>query len=207
MGRSDGFEKGATRTSRDVDIGYQKREVAKELSLQELHAEDGLAKRPTKLKDTFDKEAVDVSFQDYVKFESIRRSDDVDMSTYNLELDRAHARLGKHSMTVPDSVLACKLLYSSIIDAKERTMVLATTQKLEYKIMKSSLKRISKDTVSAPSCSTGPLKEEPVFVASDESAKSEETAFCVNKWRNKMWRYRLVNSTNAGRNPVGARER
>ena len=163
-----------------LTLDYQKREVAKELSLQELKAEDGLAKLLTKLKGTFDKKAVDVAFQVYVKFESIRRSDDVDTSTCFLEIDRAHARLQKHNMTVPDSVLPCKLLYSSNIDAKEQMMVLATTQKREYNIMKSSLKRIFNETVSAPSCSTRPLKEEPVFVASDESAKAEETAFWVD---------------------------
>ena len=166
-------------------MDYQKREVAKELSLQELNAEDGLAKLLTKLKYTFDKKAVNVAFQDFtcnatsirVKFESMRRADDVDMSTYILEFDRAHARLRKHSMLVPDSVLACKILYSSNIDAEERMMVLATIQKLEYNIMKSALKRILNDTVGAPSCSTGPLKEDSVFDASDKSAKAEETAF------------------------------
>ena len=150
-----------------------------------------------------------MAFRDYVKIESIRRADCVDMSTYILEFDRAHARLGKHSMTVRDSVLACKSLYSSNIDAKERMMALATTQQLGYKIMKSSLKLIINDMVSAPSRSTGPLKEKPVFVASDESAKPEETAFWVDKRRNKMWQCQRGrgrgNFKNAGKNPVDAK--
>ena len=52
-------------------------------------------------------------------------------------------------------------------------------------------------------------EEEPVFVASDQSAKAEETAFCVDKRRNKRWQCQRGrgrgNFKNAGRNPVDAK--
>ena len=167
--RSDRFEKGATSASRDADTGPSEARVSKEPRLQELKA-DGLAKLLTKRKATFDKEAVDVAFQDYLKIRSIRRADGFDMITYFLESDRAHARLGEYNMTVPDNVLACKLLYPSKINAKERLTVVSTTKKLEYSMMKSSIKQILNVTASALSCWTGPPKKS-ALVASDGSTK------------------------------------
>ena len=63
-----------------LTLGHQKREVAKELSLQKLNA-DGLLELLINLKDTFDDEAVDVAFQYYVKLESLQRADVVDKIT------------------------------------------------------------------------------------------------------------------------------
>ena len=129
------------------------------------------------------------------------------MSKYILEFYRAHARVGKHSMTVLLSVLACKLPYSSYRCQRANDGTCNDATKLDYSTIKSSLKRTFNDNPSASSCSTGPLlKKEPVFVVSDENEKPKETAFWVHKRLNKTWQYQRGrgrgNFKNAGRNQV-----
>ena len=132
-----------------LSLDSQKREVAKELKLEELNQRDGLEKLLTKLKTVFDKEATDVAYDDYIQFETMKRDDCTNMSSYIVNFDRAHAKLAKHNMVISDTVLACKLLHSANIDRKEKMMVLATTPNLDFLTMKASLKRIFAEATSS----------------------------------------------------------
>ena len=127
----------------------RKREIAKETPLAELKSVDGMKILLEKFKKAFQREEIDIAFDDYVKFEQHKRDYNTSVAEHLINFDTIlYAKLLQHKMVVPDAILACKLLYSTGLDERDRKMVLAATPKLEFESMKSSLRRIFGDAKS-----------------------------------------------------------
>ena len=156
-----------------------------EVSIDELKADTGLQTLLAKLEKAFAKEGADQAFEAYERFESLTRGSK-SVVQHIVDFESAYSRIQKHKMTLPDSVLACKLLHSTGLDVKEKQLVLAATPKLEFTAMKSALKRIYASS-TASSSNAPVVKEEPAFVASTDSdhvVQTEESALWAGKYCN-----------------------
>ena len=91
---------------------------------------------------------------------------------YTAKFDRANTKLKNMKMIIPDGVLACKLLLSANLLARELQLVLAAKPNLTYSDMKGSLKRIFSGTITRKE-ETVELKTEPAFVTNTDGTTTE----------------------------------
>ena len=93
-----------------LSLHGRKREVAMEVSIDEPNADTGLPTLLAKLEKAFAKEGADQAFEAYERFESLTRGSK-SVVQHIVDFESAYSRIQKHKMTLPDSVLACKLLH------------------------------------------------------------------------------------------------
>ena len=99
----------------DLSLQGRRRDVALEIPIAQLGADDGLDQLLVKLKDVFGKETVDQQYEAYELFESMRRSSDGVTPEYTQGFEGNYDRIKRHGMQLPDSVLACKLLHGACL--------------------------------------------------------------------------------------------
>ena len=187
----------------------RKREIAKEIPLSELNADDGVEKLLDKLRPLFGKNEVDSTFEVFISFQELERKTDQSVHDYILAFETVSQKLKNVGIDLPTSVLACKMLYSARFTPNERQMVLAATSKLEYELMKSSMKRIfcDKPSVSSTKNEVSELKQEPVFKATVISDDEENAFYGENKRKyasknyQNVKKFRTSNNRFIGRNP------
>ena len=129
----------------------RRRDIALEVRASELSAENGLDRLLAKLKDVFGQETIDQSYEAYESFESLRRDSDVTVLVYIQDFEKLYNRIVRNKMTLPESVLACKLLYGANLEAHERRMVLAAKLYTEGMSQKAIAKKmgLNQSTVCA----------------------------------------------------------
>ena len=64
------------------------------------------------------------------------------MNDYIIEFENINHEMSIHSMTLPDTVLAFKILEGAMINDKQQQMALTLASDLSFKSMKGALKRI-----------------------------------------------------------------
>ena len=64
------------------------------------------------------------------------------MNDYIIEFENINHEMSIHSMTLPDTVLAFKILEGAMINDKQQQMALTLASDLSFKNMKGALKRI-----------------------------------------------------------------
>jgi len=117
------------------------RETALEVPAADLNKDTGMASLLTALDAVFMKEAKDSAYEAYSNFDSFRRSG-ISISDYVFEFEHRYNKCRKHNMTLPDAVLAFKLLDNAGLNVKERQLALTATSDLTFASMKGSLRRI-----------------------------------------------------------------
>ena len=164
-----------------LTLDGKKREVEVQIPVTELKADDRLDKVMAKLKEVFDADSLDKAFEEYFAFESVKRTASMSINEYIIEFESRYPRIVKHKMTLPEGVLACKLLYGAGLRAQERRIVLTATNQLDLVSMKSTLRRVFATSTEKDDgvATDGPilLKDEPAFVAENATTSSENTAF------------------------------
>ena len=187
-----------------------KRQIALGIPLNELSAEDGLQKLLTTFENAFGQEASYELFNDYEKFEKIRRTSE-SINDYITDFEQVLGKLKKHKIDLPEPVLACKLLYCAGLDERDKKLALSATNELKFETMKGSLRRIfsSVFSVDGQKPDNAPVvKEEPVF-ATEESAlwssgRGRWSARGNFRGRTRPNRgYQQSNNRTRGTNPVG----
>ena len=118
-----------------------KREIARNIPLEELKANDGLQKLLDKLKTGFGQNEDDKLFFDYLQFGRFSRGTK-SISDFITEFETLHNRLKKHKVELPDVLLACKLLSAGQFDDKDTKLILSATSKLSFGNVKASVRRI-----------------------------------------------------------------
>ena len=136
-----------------------------------MNSNDGPTILLDKLKEVYSKNSNDEAYEVYAEFEVVRRDSDTVME-YIAKFDRANTKLKNMKLIIPDGVLACKLLLSANLLARERQLVLAATPNLTYSDMKGSLKRIFSETITRKE-ETVELKTEPAFVTNIDGTTTE----------------------------------
>ena len=145
-------------------LSGQKREVAKELNLQQLGSNNGVNLLMDKLKENFGKDSTDSSFEAYVQFEKLKRPKEQKITEYIICFENAYQKIARLDMKLPDSVRACKLLHSANLERNKRQMALTTCKDLTIVDMKNALRRLFSDTIIQEQ-KKSEMKEEPAFKA------------------------------------------
>ena len=190
-----------------MSLTDRKREIAKEIPLSELNADDGVEKLLNKLRPLFGKNEADSTFEVFISFQELERKTDQSVNDYiAFETVRSSKMSASNCQRVYWHV---KCFYSARFTPNERQMVLAATSKLEYELMKSSMKRIfcDKPSVSSTKNEVTELKQEPVFKAPVISDHEENAFYVENKRKNasknyqNVKKFRTANNRFIGQNP------
>ena len=144
------------------------RKACQALSIEELGAEDGLAKLVAKLKELYSADKDQQMFTAYKKFETCKRSNEQSIVDYINEFDRLYNKLISFHMELPTCVLAYQLLKNANLSEEKRQLTRATKSAVTYNEMKKQIKAIHKFTSSAHHTST-PIKVEPTYVTEESN--------------------------------------
>lgn len=117
------------------------RETTMEIPAEDLDRDKGMATLMAKLDGMFLKEEKDRAYEAYSYFDSITKNNSVSMEDYIIDFEQRYNRMKKY-MTLPDAVLAFKLLDTACLDDKSRQLALTASTELTFSCMKSALKRI-----------------------------------------------------------------
>lgn len=118
------------------------RDAALEISADDLNKDDGMKTILDKLDSVFLKEEKDRQYDAYTEFDRITREHGIPMADYIIEFESKYNKLRNFGMTLPDAVLAFKLLDTAGLDAKDKQLALTACATLTFADMKSALKRI-----------------------------------------------------------------
>lgn len=118
------------------------RESAMEIPAENLDSEDGMAVLLAKLDGVFLKEEKDRAYETYSHFDGIKKDSSISMTDYIIDFEQRYNRMKRYNMTLPDAVLAFKLLDTACLDEKNRQLALTACTELTFSSMKPGLKRI-----------------------------------------------------------------
>ena len=128
-----------------LSLTRSKRDVALSVPLVQLKSETGLDALITIFSEAFGKDSADRTYEIYEQFGNLKRGSK-SMSEYIAQFDLLNSKLIQNKIELPDVLLACKLLYSAELEKRDTRLVLSATSKLEFALIKSSLKRIFSST-------------------------------------------------------------
>ena len=169
------------------------RDVATELSLNDLNTDNGMHFLFRHMDTNFKKESADNAFECYEAFENTIRQDSVSINDYILNFERSYNKASTHGMVLPESVKAFKLLKSAGLQQAERRMVLSNCTELKYDLVKSALKRTF-ESVHLNQSASG-MKSEPCFGTNSELR--------IDNRKEPFSRFSDKDKRQNGTNPVG----
>ena len=119
------------------------RNLCLEMDMTELTTDKGVEAILKKLDGMFLADIEQQAFDAYERFEQYARGPMVSLEDYLFEFDRRYERVKKHGMTLPEGVLAYRLLKSASLSESEEKLARATVESLTFKDMKATLKKIT----------------------------------------------------------------
>lgn len=162
----------------DSDPTQVKDKLFNELKIEELNTDGGMALLIGFMDKLFKKDELTQVYERYVSFDRFRRVKDMRMESYIGEFEKLYNLTKKHAMTLPQNVLAFKLLECALLDHKDRQLVLTAVDysKVDtlFEQMKAALKKFfgeqSLPVVQSQAVQgqTAAVKLEPVFCVSEE---------------------------------------
>lgn len=161
------------------------REIAMEISADQLDQDDGMETLLAKLDGVFLREEKDRTYEAYSHFDRISKDSSVSMEDYIIDFEQRYNRMKKYNMALPDAVLAFKLLDTACLDRKDRQLALTACTELTFTSMKSALKRIFGGKPGASSAIQ--LNQEAAFLADQRPVKGRRnTAFPSGQQRTPL---------------------
>lgn len=150
------------------------RDTALEVSAEDLNQNTGMTTLITKLDDIFLKERKDCAYEAYRHFNNFSKSGDMSMGDYIIQFEQLYNKSTKYEMSLPDAVLAFKLMENAHLSDKDRQLALTSCTKLTFADIKSALRRIFGDQHCGKADQTAEieLKPDSVYVTQDISNKS-----------------------------------
>ncbi|VDI61048.1 Hypothetical predicted protein [Mytilus galloprovincialis] len=127
------------------------REVAMDVPAADLAKEDGMAKLITQLDKAFLRDDKDKAYEAYKNFDTFVKTENLSMSDYIIEFDKRYSKSKKYDMTLPEAVLAFKLLDNAGLSSRDKQLALTASSDVKYTSMKSALQRIFGERMSGPS--------------------------------------------------------
>ena len=98
--------------------------IFSELKLEDLNKEDGMVTLITFLDKLYKKDPLTNVYEHYVNFDRFKRQSNVTMENYILEFEKLYNLAKKHTVIMPEIVLALKLLDGAQLEYKDRQLVL-----------------------------------------------------------------------------------
>ncbi len=129
-----------------------------------LAAEDGLDKIVAHLDKIYKEDAAHLTYRVYCKFEKYERPENMNLQSYMAEFEKMLADLKRHNITLPEEVMAYRVLNSANMPPEKVDLALATVKALTYKDMCTTIGKIFfvqsnmpvLDQVNAPVVKTEP---------------------------------------------------
>ena len=142
-----------------LSLNGNAKRAAMGIAVETLNTDEGMSNLLETLDNLFLKDSLDSMYEAYQNFDKFQRPENMSISEYIIEFDQRYLKSTKFEMTLPDPVLAFKLLDKSGLDYQQRQLALTAcaSSELKYKNMKSALKRIFGESNVA-----GPYNEEPI---------------------------------------------
>lgn len=146
----------------------QAKEVANQVPTADKKEKDGLKKLLDKLDEAFLKEPERRKFMAYQDFEECLRKDGMTICDFMREFDTKYFKMKAKGMSLPDEVLAFRLVKNCKLTEVQKDQVMASTKPLSFQEVRATLKRMFETSGSSGTdteISQGiKVKEEPMYV-------------------------------------------
>ena len=191
------------------------RKASSELTSGELKCAGGIVNLLRKLDRIFLQDENWRVFNNYLAFESYRRSEEESIDQFLSEFDQRCHKLKECGATLPDAVVACRLIKSCNLSEMHFQLALSTTSEMTFENMRTTLKRLFSEgrsggvpfaNVGSGSIQVDSIKSEP-FV-SDELYSNRFGKYSGytgdTSRRNTRGQFRgSLRRGNNGENPIG----
>ena len=168
----------------------QAKEVANQVSTEDKKKENGLDILLSKLDEAFLKEPERRKFMAYQDFEECVRKEGMPICEFMREFDTKYFKMKAKNMSLPDEVLAFRLVKNCRLTDVQRNQVMASTKPLSFKEVRATLKRMfeASSVLEEEGHNEVKVKEEPVYVtkAVDKHERKEEK-FMNSREEDVMW--------------------
>ncbi|CAG2237353.1 unnamed protein product [Mytilus edulis] len=118
------------------------REVALEITPEDLNVDEGVDKLIIELDKLFEKDKTDQAYAAYTAFDKYHRESSIKMCDYIIEFEQKYNKCKKYDMPLPDAILAFKLLDNAGLGESDRHLALTACSDLKFETMKAALNRI-----------------------------------------------------------------
>ena len=153
------------------------REIAMEIPADDLDKDNGMDTLLAKLDGVFQLEEKDRAYEAYSQFDRMKKDDSVSMADYIIDFEQRYNRIKKYDMTLPDAVLAFKLLDTACLDEKNRQLALTACPDLKFSSMKAALKRIFGGTTQGSSSGIQLNQDTAFFTQQRQGKGKRDTTF------------------------------
>lgn len=151
------------------------REVAMEVAAADLAKEDGMKTLIENLDKVFLRDDKDKAYEAYKNFDTFSKSENMSMSEYIVEFDKRYNQSKKYEMTLPQAVLAFRLLDKANLTLSEKQLALTASSDIKYATMKSALLHIFGDGACANNNGQSiTIKQEPVYYTQQKKPMSSQ---------------------------------
>ncbi|VDI06062.1 Hypothetical predicted protein [Mytilus galloprovincialis] len=113
------------------------REVAMDVPAADLAKEDGMAKLITQLDKAFLRDDKDKAYEAYKNFDTFVKTENLSMSDYIIEFDKRYSKSKKYDMTLPEAVLAFKLLDNAGLSSRDKQLALTASSDVKIYLYES----------------------------------------------------------------------
>ena len=176
--------------------------VFSELGVDILNSDDGVKQLLLYLDKIYKQDELSTAYEAYTSFDRFKKTSTMSMENYLIDFDKLYNRTRKYTMTLPEAVLAFKLLEGANLSHKDRQLVLTGVNYSDvnhlYKQMCQSLKKFfGKQSLPESDISSVDIKIEPTFMTQD----NEEAYYSrgSGNYRGRGNFYRRGNNSNRSR--------
>ena len=99
------------------------RRLCSSIKIDDLSSDDGVDKLIKKLKELYDKDAEQLAFDAYEKFESFQRPINMSITDYCNEFELRYSHIKDKEMKLPEGVLAYRLLKSANLITDHQSLI------------------------------------------------------------------------------------
>ena len=186
-----------------LSLSGKARETALEIPADDLDKEAGVTLLIEKLDAVFLKEAKDLAYEAYTHFDIYRKSEECKMADYIYEYEIRYGKCKKHDMTLPDAILAFKLLDNANLSSKDKRLAMTACSELTFASMKSALKRIFGDRTTVPSDSEAiNIKQESAYFTKQKAYSPYKQTYNSPYKQTYKQSYSSRNTEPPGTNPI-----
>ena len=128
------------------------RSATTELTKADMQSADAMKKLIAKLDRVFARDKNWKCFYAYLDLENYSRANECSVDDYLSQFDLLYHKLKSCDVTLPDAVLACRLLKSCALDDVHFKLALSTTATLTFENMRKTLKTLFTDSKVSGNC-------------------------------------------------------
>ena len=179
----------------------QAKEVANQVTTDDKKKDEGLAILLQKLDEAFLKEPERRKFMAYQDFEECVRKDGMSICDFMREFDTKYFKMKAKNMSLPDEVLAFRLVKNCRLTDVQKDQVMASTKPLSFTEVRATLKRMfeSNDGCDVDNSQGVKVKDEPVFVAKAVNKSEMKDEESMTYGEDVMWTTNYGNRRGYGR--------